>query len=217
MKKVAVILSGCGVMDGTEINEAVFTLLALDKANASVQCFAPNIPQYHVINHRDQTVVEDQTRNVLEESARISRGAIEDLAHADPNAFDAVIVPGGFGAAKNLCNFAQAGEECQLNPQVLAFCHAMAQAGKAAGFICIAPVMIPKLYPQNTQLTIGDDPEVVTKIERMGGQHIPCTVDHIVIDEARKVVSTPAYMKAQRLSEAAQGIERLVQKVLALA
>lgn len=213
MKRVAIILSGCGVYDGTEITESVLTLLALEQADAQYQCFAPNMNQHHVIDHITGEEMPE-TRNVLVESARIARGEVQDLKLAKAQDFDALIIPGGFGAAKNLCDFAFSGENTQVHPEVARMVADMRQADKPLGFICIAPAMIPKLYPQNTQLSIGQDKETVAKIEKMGGVHINCLVQDIVIDKAHKVVSTPAYMLANSIIEAQQGITKLVAAVL---
>lgn len=216
MKKIAVILSGCGVMDGSEIGEAILTLLAIDKAGAKYQCFAPNIEQTHVINHLTQKEMPEK-RNVLVEAARIARGDIKDLQEIIPSDFDAAIFPGGFGAAKNLCDFAFEGVQCTVNEAVSRLVAAMHTAKKPVGFICIAPAMIPKLYPAQTKLTIGTDQATADKLNEMGGQHISCPVTDIVVDKMQKVVSTPAYMLANRLSEAQAGIERLVTELLAMA
>ncbi len=217
MKKVAVILSGCGVFDGAEIHESVLTLLALEQAGAHYQCFAPNIEQAHVINHLTGEVAEGDSRNVLVESARIARGNVKDIAEADAADFDALILPGGFGAAKNLCDFAFNGAECQVNPDVLQFCKAMAAASKPVGFICIAPAMIPHVYGKGAKVTIGTDQGTAEAIEAMGGDHVSCPVDEFVVDEAHKVVSTPAYMLAGSIIEAQTGITKLVTKVLEMA
>ena len=143
MKKVAVILSGCGVFDGAEIHEAVISLLALARQGAAVQCFAPNVAQLHVINHLTGEVSEGESRNVLVEAARICRGQIKDVAELDAADYDALLVPGGFGAAKNLCDFAIKGAECQIQPDVLKACQSFAKTNKPAAYICIAPAMIP--------------------------------------------------------------------------
>lgn len=216
MKKVAVILSGCGVYDGSEIHESVLTLLALEQNGASYRCFAPNIAQYHVINHYTGEVNEQESRNVLVESARIARGDIEDLTQLQVEAFDALIVPGGFGAAKNLCNFAIDGENYQINPQVLSVCQAFAKDQKPAGYMCIAPAMLPLIYPKGVQATIGTDQGTADLISARGLTHQNCLVDDIVIDRTHKLVTTPAYMLATSLSEAASGINLLVKNVLAL-
>jgi len=217
MPKIAVILSGCGVYDGAEIHESVITLLALDRAGAEVQCMAPNIPQMHVVNHLTGEVAEGESRNVLVEAARIARGNIIDIAQANPADYDGAIFPGGFGAAKNLCDFAVKGADCTIQPDVLRFAKAMAEAGKPLGFVCIAPAMIPHIYGKGAKLTIGTDQDTATNIEKMGGVHVNCPVDKFVVDEEHKVVSTPAYMLAGRIREAASGIEKLVEEVLRLA
>lgn len=216
MTQVAVILSGCGVFDGAEIHESVLTLWALEQENANYQCFAPNIEQAHVINHLTGEEMEQQ-RNVLVESARIARGNIKDLKQFNAAEFDALILPGGFGAAKNLSDFAFKGADCTVNSDVLDACVAMAKARKPCGYICIAPAMIPKIYGDGTKLTIGDDEDASTNIEKMGGQHVKCPVDKFVIDEDHKVVSTPAYMLAGSISEAASGITKLVSQVISMA
>jgi len=213
MKKVAIILSGCGVYDGAEITETVLTLLALEQAGGQYQCFAPNMAQHHVINHITGDKMPE-TRNVLVESARIARGEVQDLKLAKAQYFDALIIPGGFGAAKNLCDFAFSGENTKVHPDVARLVADMQQAGKPLGFICIAPAMIPKLYPQGTQLSIGNDVETAAKIEKMGGVHINCPVQDVVIDQIHKVVSTPAYMLANSILEAQKGINKLVETVL---
>jgi enhancing lycopene biosynthesis protein 2 len=217
MKKVAVVLSGCGVYDGSEIHEAVLTLLHLQKAGARVAFLAPNMPQMHVVNHLTGEVADSEERNVLVESARIARGQITDIAMANPDAFDACIFPGGFGAAKNLCDFAVKGSECEVQPDVLRFARAMAAQEKPLGFICIAPAMIPKIFGQGVSLTIGNDAETAAAIEAMGGVHVACPVDDFVVDKAHKIVSTPAYMLAGNILEAEAGISRLVEEVLAMA
>lgn len=216
MTKVAVILSGCGVYDGAEIHESVLTLLMLDRAGAKYECLAPNIAQLHVVNHLTGEVAEGETRNVLVEAARIARGAIKDVAKANPDDYDALIVPGGFGAAKNLCDFAIKGAECSVQPDVERFVKAMADAGKAVGFVCIAPAMVPRIYG-NAKVTIGTDAETAAAIEIMGGVHVACPVREFVVDEENKLVSTPAYMLAQSIGEAAEGIGKLVHEVLRLA
>jgi len=213
-KKVAVILSGCGVFDGSEIYESVITLLSLDKAGAEVQCFAPNIPQMHVINHLTGEVAEGENRNVLVEAARLVRGEIKALSEAQAEDFDAAILPGGFGAAKNLCDFAIKGADLSLNEDVTRFVQAMHQAEKPVGLMCIAPAMVGKLFGEGVHFTIGNDQETAAAIEATGAVHEPCPVNNICIDGANNVVTTPAYMLAGSISEAASGIEKLVEAVL---
>lgn len=214
MKNIAVILSGSGVFDGSEIYESVLTFLRLEHNGVRYQCFAPNVEQLHVINHLTGEVAEGETRNVLVEAARLARGNVKDLAEANPDEFDAMIIPGGFGAAKNLSDFAVKGHECSINPDLERFARAIHQAGKPVGLICIAPAMTPKLLGTGIQCTIGNDAGVAEAITAMGGQHTDCSVDQIVIDEANKVITTPAYMLAGSITEAASGINRLVDEVV---
>lgn len=214
-KKVAVILSGSGVYDGAEIHESVITLLRLDQRGAQVQCFAPNIAQLHVINHLTGEEMPE-TRNVLVESARIARGNIKDIREADVDDFDALIVPGGFGAAKNLSNFAVEGAGCAVQPEVLALAEAFAEAGKPVGLMCISPALAAKIYGPGVTCTIGNDADTATAMNKMGASHEDCAVTDIIEDKARKLVTTPAYMLAQNISEAASGINKLVDRVLEL-
>ncbi|CRM60888.1 MULTISPECIES: isoprenoid biosynthesis glyoxalase ElbB [Pseudomonas] len=214
-KKIAVILSGCGVYDGAEIHESVITLLRLDQRGAQVECFAPDIAQLHVINHLTGEEMPE-SRNVLVESARIARGAVKNIGEADVTQFDALIVPGGFGAAKNLSNFAGEGAGCSVNPQVLALAEAFAEAGKPVGLICIAPALAAKIYGPGVTCTIGNCPDTAAALDKMGATHQECTVEDIVEDTARKLVSTPAYMLGKNISEVASGINKLVDRVLEL-
>ncbi|WP_339539014.1 isoprenoid biosynthesis glyoxalase ElbB [Pseudomonas sp. RA_15y_Pfl2_54] len=214
-KKVAVILSGSGVYDGAEIHESVITLLRLDQRGAQVQCFAPDIAQLHVINHLTGEEMPE-SRNVLVESARIARGNIKDIRQADVEDFDALIVPGGFGAAKNLSNFAIEGAGCTVQPDVLALAEAFAEAGKPVGLICISPALAAKIYGPGVTCTIGNDADTATAMNKMGASHEECAVGDIIEDKARKLVTTPAYMLAQNISEAASGINKLIDRVLEL-
>lgn len=214
MKKVAVILSGCGVFDGAEIHESVLTLMNIEKAGAEYQCFAPDIEQMHVVNHLSGEVSVDERRNVLVESARIARGNIKPLNELNVEEYDALILPGGFGAAKNLCDFAVAGKDCELIHQVKAACQAFAQAGKPAGYMCIAPAMAALIYGAGIKATIGSDQQTASALEAMGVAHVACAVSDIVVDEENKLITTPAYMLAGSILEANSGIEKLVNKVI---
>lgn len=216
MKKIAVILSGSGVFDGAEIHESVLALHAIEKQGASWHCFAPNIDQLHVINHITGEEMAE-TRNVLTEAARIARGNIEDVAKLNAEDFDAILLPGGFGAAKNLTDFAVNGAECSINTHVASACRAFAQARKPAGYLCIAPAIIPMIYDNGVKGTIGNDEATASAFNALGGEHITCEVDDIVFDEEHKVLSTPAYMLAGNISQAASGIEKLVSKLVAIA
>ncbi|MDW2095881.1 isoprenoid biosynthesis glyoxalase ElbB [Vibrio sp. 1751] len=216
MKKVAVILSGSGVYDGSEIHEAVLALYAIEKAGATWHCFAPNIDQLHVINHLTGDEM-DETRNVLIESARIARGNIDDVAKLNVDEYDALLLPGGFGAAKNLTDFAVSGAECSINTHVAQACRAFANAKKPAGYPCISPVIIPMIYEQGVKGTVGNDEAVSIAFNQMGGEHTTCPVEDIVFDEKHLVLSTPAYMLAENISQAASGIEKLVSKLIKIA
>lgn len=215
MKKVAVILSGCGVFDGAEIHESVLTLLALDRANAQIICAAPDIPQHHVVNHLTKQVEPQEKRNVLVESARIARGAIIPLSQLRLEEVDAIILPGGFGAAKNLCSFAIKGEKYTILDEIAQVLKAAHRAGKPLGFVCIAPAIAAQLFgPEKVEFTIGTDASTAKALQGAGAQHISCNVHNVVIDRSHKIVSTPAYMLAQRITEAEAGINKLVQAVL---
>ena len=215
MKKIGVVLSGCGVYDGTEIHEAVITLLAIARGGAQAVCFAPDKAQTDVINHLTGELLPE-SRNVLIEAARIARGEIQPLSEARADDLDALIVPGGFGAAKNLSSFASQGSECVVDGELKELTQAMHRAGKPLGFICIAPALLPKILPAPLRVTIGTDLDTAEALEDMGAEHVPCPVDDIVVDEENKVVTTPAYMLAQNIAEAASGIEKLVARVLVL-
>ena len=217
MTKIAVILSGCGVFDGAEIHESTLVLLALDQANIEYQCIAPDVEQLHVVNHISGQPMENERRNVLIEAARISRGNVLNVVDANAADYDGVIVPGGFGAAKNLSDFAVSGADMAMNADIKGFLQALHRQNKPIGLICIAPVMAPLIFGAGVECTIGNDLETAAMITAMGGKHVECAVTDIVVDEANKLVTTPAYMLAERISEAAEGINKLVKKVLALA
>lgn len=214
--RVGVLLSGCGVFDGSEVHEAVLTLLALDRAGTKIICTAPNCDQHHVLNHINQQEM-DENRNVLVESARIARGDIVDLQELSSDNLDALIIPGGFGAAKNLSTFALEGPQASVHPQVQRILDEMIAARKPIGAICIAPATLTKaIASRSPQVTIGNDPGTAAAIETMGGRHHDCDVDQIHVDETNNIVSTPAYMLGPGIKEVATGIEKLVLKVLEL-
>jgi enhancing lycopene biosynthesis protein 2 len=219
MPKVGVVLSGCGVFDGAEIHESVITLLALDRAGAEVVCCAPDVPQMHVVDHRTGDVVAGETRNVLTESARIARGEIVDVKDVSADDIDALIVPGGFGAAKNLCSFAVDGENCAVQEDVARLVRDVVAKRKPLGAICIAPVLVAKAFEAESwkpRVTIGTDEGTAGKIEAMDATHVSCPTEQFVVDEERKIVTTPAYMLAGSIREAAEGIEKTVRAVLDL-
>ena len=213
MKKVGVVLAGSGVMDGSEIHEATLTLYFLDRAGAEIVCMAPDVEQRDVVNHL-KGEPSNETRNVLVEAARIARGNIKDIKEIKASDLDALIFPGGYGAAKNLCDFAIKGADCTVNPEVERLIKEMHEAGKPMGFICIAPVIAAKVL--GAEVTIGNDKDTAAAIEKMGGKHVVRNVDDIAFDEKNNVVSTPAYMLGPTISKVALGIEKLVNKVLEL-
>jgi len=216
MANIGVLLSGCGVYDGSEIHEAVLTLLALDRAGAEIICMAPDMDQFDVINHLTGQPMSEK-RNVLVESARIARGEIQNVRNFKASDLDGLILPGGYGAAKNLSDFAVKGTEAEVHPDVKRLLLDMVQAGKPIGAICIAPATLTKaLSGKNPAVTIGNDPTTVTAIEDMGGKHHLATVEDIIVDFQNKIVTTPAYMLGPSIRNVAAGIEKLVLKVLEL-
>jgi len=217
-KRVAVVLTGCGFLDGAEIHEAVSTLLALDQAGASYQVFAPDKPQLDVVDHAKQAPASEH-RNVLVESARIARGAAKPLGQLKMVDFDAVILPGGFGAAKNLVDYAVKGAECGIDADIDRVLKEAHKAKKPIGAICIAPVVVAKALgaDHHPLLTIGSDVGTAKDIEKLGARHQNALVREIVVDDANRIVSTPAYMCAQRIDEVWDGISKLVKKVVEMA
>ncbi len=181
--RFAVILSGCGVQDGTEIHEAVLTLLAIDRHGGSSRCFAPDVAQRDVVDHLSGRAT-GETRNVLVESARIARGSVDALAAFDPAEFDVLIFPGGFGAAKNLCSFAVDGPDCTVQPDVRRAIEGMAALGKPIGALCIAPALLARVL-DGVDLTIGDDADTAAALERMGARHHDAGRGQAVVDRCR--------------------------------
>jgi enhancing lycopene biosynthesis protein 2 len=217
-KRVGVILAGSGYLDGSEIQEATLTLLFLDKRGAKVTAMAPDVRQMHVVDHLQGEAAGSEARNVLHEAARITRGAIVDVKTVKAEDLDALIIPGGYGAAKNLCTFATEGVKLEVNPDVERLVRDMAAAGKPLGFVCIAPVIAAKvLGAKKVKLTIGNDPATAAALNALGAIHVDAPVDQIVVDEKNRVVSTPAYMLGPTIAPVAAGIERLVGAVLEMA
>jgi enhancing lycopene biosynthesis protein 2 len=216
--RVGVILSGCGFKDGAEIHESVLTLLALDRAGAEAVCFAPDIDQAQVIDHRTDEAMAEK-RNVLRESARIARGAITDVADANADQLDALILPGGFGAALNLSDFAVKGPDATVDAGVARLVSAMHEAKKPIGAICIAPAVIARVLGKDGQptLTIGNDAGTAEALEACGAHHEACPVESFVVDSEQRIVSTPAYMLGPTIKHVAEGIERCVSAVLEMA
>lgn len=218
MKKVAVILAGCGYLDGAEIRESVLTLLALENAQVPYQIFAPNKDQHHVVNHLSCEEEHQQSRNVLEEAARIARGDISDLSLLKVKEFAALILPGGFGAAKNLSNFAFHGHNASMDELVAKVISKFHQSHKVIGGICISPALIALTLGKSAPvLTIGTDTGTATELEKLGAIHQLCTTSECVVDEETKIVTTPAYMDANAsLPEVNSGINKLVKAVIDL-
>jgi enhancing lycopene biosynthesis protein 2 len=219
MPKVGVVLSGCGFLDGAEIHESVLTLLALDQKGAQYVCCAPNSSVTQVVDHQTQQPAREP-RNVLKESARIARCEIQDIAEVRAADLDAVILPGGFGAAKNLCSFADEGPACAVNPDVEKLVGDMLEQKKPVGAICIAPALLARIAGKRgikAKLTIGNDTGTAGAIAAMGCVHEDCPVTEFAVDAEHKIVSTPAYMLAKGPAEVFEGVRRLVDKVLALA
>ena len=216
MNKIGVVLSGCGVYDGSEIHEAVLTLLAIDRLDCEAVCMAPDV-DLSVINHRTSQETGEK-RNVLTESARIARGNIRDIKEIGAADLDAIIFPGGFGAAKNLCDFALKGASASVNPEVARLLKEMAKANKPIGAVCIAPALIAAVLGGEyaPTVTIGSDAGTAAEIDKTGAKHQLCPVTEFVVDAKNKLVTSPAYMLATRVSEVAEGIDKCVREVVKL-
>ena len=211
-KKFAVVLSGSGVYDGAEIHEATLTMLAIVKQGGSYQCFAPDIPQHHVINHLTGQEM-DETRNVLVESARIARGNIKTLTEFDGNDFDALIFPGGFGAAKNLSTVAFDGANASVNPEVEEAVKQMIELKKPIGALCISPAFIAKIL-KDVSVTIGQDKGTAEAIEAMGATHIETDHGDVVFDEEKLVFTTPCYMLDATILDIDDGATNVVKSMM---
>jgi len=219
---IAVVLSGCGKLDGSEIQEAVSVLIHLSRNGQEVRCFAPDAPQADVINHATNKAQPGHTRNMMVEAARISRGKIEPLDKLDAGQFGAVILPGGFGAAKNLCDFASKGSDCEVLPDVSRVLKQFHAAKKPIGLCCIAPVLAARALGTRkdgpgVKVTIGSDADTAAAIQTMGSTHVPRSVNEAFTDEVNKVVTTPAYMFEAKPHEVFDGIGRMVDVVCSMA
>ncbi len=212
MKKIAVVLAGNGVFDGSEIHEATLTLLAIVRNGATYQCFAPDINQAHVINHITGEEMPE-IRNVMVESARIARGNIKRLSEYNASEFDAIIFPGGFGVAKNLSTFAFDGADFVVIPEAEKSVRDTVKSGKPIGALCISPVLVTKVLG-DVKVTIGDEEDTLKAIEQIGGTHVKTTHGQIVVDEKYKVVTTPCYMLDATIEQIAVGAENVVKQIL---
>ena len=217
MNKVGVVLSGCGHQDGSEIHEAVFTLHALEKAGAEAIIMAPDMDQFHVINHLNGNEDLTESRNILVESARIARGKVVDVASVSGHQLDALIFPGGTGMAKNIFDYSMAGINCTVISDVQRLVVEILEADKPLGAICIAPVMVAKVLEflgRTGTVTGGFNVEINNDIKAMGINTIEVGAEEIVVDKENKIVTTPAYVEAKSMNESFMGIEKLVNKVL---
>src|SRR5262245_1491883 len=216
-KNVAVILSGCGRADGSEIHESVSILLHLSRLGVNYTCFAPDAPQTDVANHATgKPMPAGQTRNMMVEAARISRGDIQALSRLDPAQFGGVVFPGGFGAAKNLCDFAGKGADCTVLPDVERTLKGFHAAKKPIALCCIAPVIAARVLGTRqggpgVKVTIGTDQRTADAIATMGATNVPRSVTEAFVDEANRVVTTPAYMCDARPHEVYEGIGRMCE------
>jgi enhancing lycopene biosynthesis protein 2 len=214
MKKFAVVLSGCGVFDGAEIHEATLSLLAIAKKGGSYQIFAPDINQHHVINHITGEEM-DESRNVLIESARIARGNIHKLDEFQAADFDALLFPGGFGAAKNLSTWAFEGAEAKVLPEVEEAIRNMLSLKKPVGAMCISPVILAKVLGE-VHLTIGNDDSTIDAMESLGAKHVYTTHGEVVVDPDHNLVTTPCYMLDATIDQIAEGADNMVDALLKL-
>lgn len=211
-KKFAVVLSGCGVFDGAEIHETTMTLYAIASEGHSYQIFAPDIEQHHVINHITGDEMNEK-RNVLVESARIARGEIKPLSDYKPDNFDALVFPGGFGVAKNLCSFAFEGSDCKVNPEIEKAIKVTHSSKKPIGALCISPVLIAKVL-DNTTLTIGQDDGTAKAIESMGAKHENTSHGEVVSDNKNLIFTTPCYMLDATIVDIANGTRAIIKEIL---
>lgn len=217
MTRVAVILGGCGYLDGAEIREAVLSLLYLDQYGAKVQCFAPDIAQHHVMDHAAKAEAEE-SRNVLKESARIARGEVRPLSELNVDGFDALVLPGGYGVAKNLSDLAFRGDKATVHPDYAHAIRAFFDAKKPIGAICIAPAVVAlALKHEGVTLTIGDDAATAAVIAASGNTHENSPTEETVVDEAHRIASCSAYMREDAIARVAEGIEKTIKAVLAMA
>ena len=217
MKKVAVVLSGCGFLDGAEITESVSTLIALSELNAETMCFAPN-QSFKTTAHHGKAAQADEQRNALTEAARIARGKIQDLRELREKDFDAVVFPGGYGAALNLSSWGTEGANTQVHPDVMRVITEFHKAAKPIGAICIAPTLVAKaLGSEGVNLTIGEDMATAKEIEKTGAQHVKCPVTDFVSDRDHKVLTTPAYMYEAKPHEVFTGIRKMIRELVEMA
>lgn len=212
MKKFAVVLCGCGCYDGSEIHESVMTLLAIDRNECQYSIFAPDADQYHVINHYTKQATNEK-RNMLAEAARIARGDIQPLTALKAGDFDAVVFPGGFGAAKNLFTYALEGTNAVVIPEVERVVREFHAAHKPIGALCIAPVMIAKILG-NITITVGVDEKTIADVESFGAKHVNTQQTEVIADKENKVFTTPCYMLPATIGDIADCADNLIKAIL---
>ena len=215
MAKVAVILTGCGFLDGSEIHESVLCLLALQQAGYTVQCFAPDILQEKVINHFTREQSHGERRNCLAESARIARGEVKPLNELNPADFDAVMIPGGFGIAANLSTFAAEQEKCTVDETLKKVVKGFVKAKKPIGATCISPAILPRVFEgeKALTLTLGSSADSASQLRAMGMNPVIAKVHEMVADEDNRIYTTPCYMEAPDLPAMWEGIQKVVAKL----
>jgi len=216
MARVAVVLAGCGYLDGAEIRESVLSLLYLDQLGAKVHCFAPDIEQHHVVDHLAKSEAPE-SRNVLKEAARIARSDIQPLSALNPKEFDALVLPGGYGVAKNLSDLAFKGKDATVLPAYASVIEAFHNAGKPIGAICIAPAVVAlALKHKGVTLTIGEDAGTAAVIEASGNKHQNSPTDQVVVDSKHRIASCSAYMRDDAIARVAEGIQKCIAAVMAM-
>ena len=212
MKKFAVILNGCGHLDGSEIHEAVMTLLAIDRNGCSYTIFAPNRPQYHVINHVTRQPMEG-SRNMMIEAARIARGEIQEISAYSPADFDALVIPGGFGVAKNLFTYAFDKVNASVLPEIKKAIVDTKNAHIPIGALCISPVLLAKILG-NITVTVGTDTATIHDVEQMGASHVNTQQTEVISDKQNMIFTTPCYMLPATISDIADSAENLIETML---
>lgn len=219
--KIGVLLSGSGVYDGSEIQEAVLTLLAIEEIEAEAICISIDKPQHHVINHLNGEEMND-SRNMLIESARIARGNIKNINDVSPNDIDAMVIPGGFGAAKNFTSWAFNGSDGEILPEVKLLLVNLINIGKPIAALCVSPVVLAKALEGSTitpTLTIGTDKEpspyditaFTDGLQKTGMQTEMKSVREINIDVKNKIISAPCYMMEASIVDVRKNIRSAIE------
>lgn len=216
--RFAVILCGSGYLDGSEIRESVAVLTALSSHDVEVQCFAPDAPVAHVMDHLKGHAVLGETRHQLTEAARIARGQILSLHELKPSQFSGVLIPGGYGVAQNLCNFAEAGAQATVRPEVQTLLESFHRQKKPIGAICIAPALVALCFRgMGMELTLGPPSDASREVEKLGHHPVRTEVDECHVDAKHRIVSTGAYMfDDPPLYQVFYGIQKVVDEMMEL-